>query len=318
MNTEQACRILGVEIGCSTDEVDKAFKKMAVKYHPDKNKDNQEEAEEKFKEANSAYQFLKEKGTTPFSSNFTNNPIHGFNRDFINDFFGFKVNVKPMRRELFVGVIDISFIESVTGCKKEVLISVKTKCTSCNGSGITHEVTDVKCKVCNGDKHIESNGRRLPCRKCGATGFERSAKHCSCKSGFILDEKEAIISIPAGVESGSNIRVKNQDSDYIYRVSVEKDAELYREGSDVISHITIPLIDALKGCSREVRTAYGFKTLKIKPGVKNKDSVMVKGFGVARTGAHIFKVSVEYPDDTSSLIEFLETQNKNLEEIGDN
>lgn len=321
MDTVQACQILGIEVGASKEDVDKAFKKMAVKYHPDKNKDNQEEAEAKFKEANQAYQLLKEYGTQPrvnFGPSF--NDISS--RDFMNDFFSVNFSNftgpfrrQSMRREIPMGVVDISFVESISGCRKEIPITRQVNCTTCNGSGVTQLISDVKCEKCKGEKRVNVNGKDLPCTRCGATGFAKRNSACGdCnQTGSKTETKRVIVGIPAGVESGNSIRIKGEGgiingtpADAILRVSVEKDPDLQKDGNDVISCITIPLLDALKGCSKEVRTAYGSKTLKIKPGIKNNDTVRVRGFGVGNAGSHVFNIKVEYPNDTEPLIELLE------------
>jgi len=334
MDIRQGCSLLGLETGASTDDVEKAFKKLAIKYHPDKNKGKEDEAEKKFKEVSEAYHFLKEHGTIPVD------PIHNFNggggfggttmedifQQFINvqDFSGPFRRTNTQSRVNVKGTIDISFDESVTGCTKEVAYSRRSKCKACDGTGYGQTV-DGPCKKCDGKGTIHVRGKDLPCTGCGGSGVSKSSFACNvCKGSRFQQETRTItVNIPAGIEAGNKIRVIAQGdfvnrgyADAFFRIAIEKDSELYREGTDVISNITVPLLDALKGCSKEVRTSYGKKTLKIKPGVRNGDTVRVKGFGVARQGSHIFKITVDYPNDTAPLIDLLESYpGDNPEEI---
>lgn len=328
MNVQEACGILGIQLGCDIQEADKAFKKLAVKFHPDKNK--AQDSEEKFKKINEAYQFLKKNGTSIQNNSFGFNAGYGM-EDFISSFFRHNVQdfSGPFRRttvnSVYIkGTIDISFSESITGCEKSILLKRKEVCSTCSGTGVSHTVSGV-CKRCNGDKKIKVNGKELPCTGCGGTGFGKNSLSCSTCNGqkVINQEKEIRVSIPAGVKSGEKLRipgvgdyVQGRYTDAIYQVAVEKDQEFKRQGNDVISNITISLLESLKGSSKDVNTCYGKKTLKIKAGIKNFDTIRVKGFGVGNSGYHIFKVNVTYPKNTQPIIDLLENYPEDdIEEI---
>ena len=282
MDTHQACDILGINIGDSKEVADKRFRELAAKYHPDKVQDNKDEAEEKFKQISAAYQFIKEHGTEP-----TRRRNVGPSQEEIRDFFRnaqVRFHQQVIRPKVLVGSVDVSFEESISGCRKPVSFTREIQCPHCKGRG---------------------------CSKCSNTGL-------------ISDLKETEIELPPGVENeGAFARIEGEGgivqghiADAILEINVIPDPDLKRSGMDVISNITISLLEALKGTSKETRTAFGKKTLKIRSGIKNGDTVRVRGFGVAKKGSHIFKVRVDYPDDTAPLIEALENYKKpDLEEI---
>jgi len=285
MNTQEACRILGINIGDSKEIADKNFRDLASKWHPDKNKHSEKSAEDQFKKISEAYQFVKDHGTVA--------RYRGPSQEDMEEIFsrtGVRININGqsyMRKSrVLVGSIELTLVESIVGCSKSVSFNRNVICPKCSGVGIKD------CSGCSG-------------------------------AGVIEELKETEIDLPGGVEGESYARIENeggivngQVSDAILEIHIEDDPDLSRVGMDVISYITVSLLDALKGTSKETRTAYGNKTLKIKPGIKNGDTVRVRGFGVAKRGSHIFKVRVEYPEDTSPLVEFLESYPKSeVEEI---
>jgi DnaJ-class molecular chaperone len=125
------------------------------------------------------------------------------------------------------------------------------------------------------------------------------------------EKKEISVKIPAGVMNGQKIGVivKTEKGPAIrvgVTIIVMPDSEMSRDGRDVISMVEVTLLEALKGTSRQVRTVKGEKALKIKPGIRNQETVRVAGYGVPPHGSHLFVVKVTYPKDLSKLIEFLE------------
>lgn len=318
MDVKTACEILCINVGASDDELEKAFKKMAVKYHPDKNKGNEKYAEDNFKKMNTAYQFLKQNGTQVRNYGFYDQSnLNDIFADFFkntNNYGNFGSTFRRVQQDIPIkGTIELSFEESIIGCQKQVIFNRKCICNICNGTGKGDAVHGI-CKKCNNKKTINVNGKDLPCTSCGGTGSLMVCSNCS-GTGVFVENKELSINIPAGVEDGIKIKLA-QEGDYInkrhldaiFSISVLNDEELFREENDVISYIDISLLEALKGCTKNVRTCYGYKNLKIKDNIKNSESVRVKGFGVGNKGFHIFKVNVKYPDDKESLIKFLEKE----------
>lgn len=288
MNIEQACNLLGINIGASDEEVKKAFRIKAAQYHPDKNKEPN--AETMFKTINEAYQFLSTNGTTPKQQ-----PAFHFNsgvfdiNEMINQHFQsvFINNVHAMHSQItpIIVSVDVPFELSVTGGKKQITYERTVPCDQCGKN------TNEKCTKCNGTKIISS-------------------------------VSTVEIQIPPGVESMMRLMIKNMGHfsngryGVVYcNINVIKDSEMFLDGPNVISAVNLTLLEALKGIKKKVRTVKGEKTLTFQPLVKNNDTIQVSGFGVPPFGSHIFQVKVQYPDDVSKLIEVLETQQNNTEEI---
>jgi molecular chaperone DnaJ len=319
MNVQQACSLLGIEIGASLEEAKKAFRKQAAKAHPD-----QGGSEEQFKKINEAYQFIEKNGTkenlNPFINFNQNKSESAFNEIFFGNFRRVNFNTRARRTE-FGGNIKISFSQSILGCEVPVEISSISTCESCNGSGF-EQADEKECSHCQGDGFYNDSDVKIKCSNCGGTG--KTGRKSICKvcngSGKSNKPKKISVKIPAGVDNGSNIKlsgVGNNGFDILFEINVIPDPNMLKKGIDVISIIEISLIDALKGIKKEVNTVKGSKNLVLKPGLKNKDAVRVKGFGVGGKGCHEFIVEVKYPDDTSELIKFLESQNGPEEIIGE-
>lgn len=286
MNIEQACSLLGINIGASDEELKKAFRTKAAQYHPDKNKDPNAEAT--FKTINEAYQFLSANGTTPRQQqtfNF-NNGIFDINEIFQQHFqsvFVTNRNTHPQISPIIVSV-DIPFELSVNGGIKQITYERNVPCDQCDGK-------INQCKKCNDSKIISS-------------------------------VSTVEIQIPPGIESMTRMVLKNMGHfskgrfGVVYcNINVIKDSEMFLNGQNVISNVNLTLLEALKGTKKKVRTVKGEKTLTFQSLIKNNDTIQVSGFGVPPYGSHIFQIKIQYPDDVSKLIEVLETQQNNTEEI---
>lgn len=342
MHIQEAYQILNLTPSSSEEEVKKAFKKLALQYHPDKNKEAG--AEEKFKKINEAYQTIINKtnsksefyNQSPFSNvdvNFSDlfsifenqfNGFGGFNQVFIN---GMPVN-GPQYKPRTVGEINLSLPEALLGCVKSLNIKRKIKCDSCDGIGQTYDYTN-KCLSCQGKgKKFKSDSIFEICDACSGRGFFKN--DCSkCNSlGNIEQDVEIKVEIPAGIENNQLLKV-NGASDYFFdkkikrglyidgfvKIYVQEEPNMYVSGQDVISTLDLSLLESLKGTVKKVKTIRGEMSLKVNKNIKHGDKIGVRGYGVGGYGSHIFVIQVSYPKDTDELIKFLETQNN--KEVGD-
>jgi molecular chaperone DnaJ len=320
MNTNEACNILGVQIGASESDVSKAFKSKAVECHPDRN-GGSKEAEEKFKKINEAYQFLQKHGTNQPAFNDIKSAFYDPSEDFAQEMarkmhdmfnnapnfgFGFGSN------NINITVIDafITFEESVLGCRKDITYtrtckgdSDKSPCPKCNGTGKRkYGVGAVK----------PADDRELPCNGCVGTGFVIGSVT------QLKQVKETVsVRIPSGVESGVRITLKGKGnyvingyySDLAINIKVlPSDKGLTMVNGDVISTIDLTLLEALKGTKKSVWTIKGEKVLEFKSKVRNGDRIRVAGFGAPPNGAQVIIVNVSYPDDVSEIINMLEKE----------
>lgn len=293
MKLSEAYKILNVPQGAK-DEAKTAFRKLAAQYHPDRNKD--EGAEAKFKEINSAYQAIEnpERNAEPEFQRVNMGGWDGFSQEDMADAFrvniedlfvqqgfsGFRVNINGNRKPAasVKAKIDLSFSEAALGVQKEISFDRKDKCDKCDDNNFKD------CKICNGTRLITNNVKFQVKINPGITN--------SIRLHNVGDQ-----------DPKSNLR-----GDVIINVNVQREENMDVEGLDIISLIELTLLEALKGVDKKVKTIKGEMSLKIKPGVKNLDRMQVRGFGIGGVGSHVFLIKVNYPENTSKLIEYLEKE----------
>lgn len=330
MNIQEACNILGIRPGDSQEDAKKAFRKKAAEYHPDKNPGSKE-AEDKFKEVNSAYQLIEKHGTSPqpfnVKSEFYDHGDHLAEelRRRMGDFFPGFGNPNQVRSEPIIVRVDIPFEMSVLGGKKDINYERTVKCESCTDGKVS---TNKKmCPKCGGHGHRKygSEDRDLPCTTCGATGYISDGAQCDvCKGTGTQKTVETLrITIPPGAMNGLRLILKGKGhyrsgiyDNVLAVISVMPDHDMQLSDGDVISVVELSLLEALQGTKKKIRTVKGEKTLAFKPNTKHRDTVRVAGFGVPPHGGHTVVVNVSYPDDVSDIIQLLEAKtNQEPEEV---
>jgi molecular chaperone DnaJ len=328
MKIEECYSTLGLSPNASDDEAKKKYRELSKQWHPDVNKSS--ESSEKFKKINEAYDRIKNKNFQNDHGNFSeSNPFQGGMNFNIQDFFNFagfggssnqssqKVRNLP-EIEIPIG---ISFKESVFGCKKELSFSRYIKCESCDGNG--KRTTNNGCDQCHGIGRITSQKGNMvftsPCTKCrGKVSFEK-CKDCS-EEGSKSTTTTISVNIPAGI-SNDTLRLGGighfvgnhpfgaRHSDVYVHVRVITENDFYLQDGDVMSKLSISLLDALQGCEKQVNTLDGEKTISISPLSKNKDEIIIPKLGVARKGNQKVILNVEYPSNIEGLISQLKESN---------
>lgn len=298
MKRTEAYSTLEIPETASADEAKKAFRQLSKKFHPD-NKDTG--SEEKFKKINEAYQSIS---NNKFDDLPQRHPQGGFHRQ------------QVVQLENIETHITISFKESVLGCKKEIKYSRQTKCQSCNGSGeVKH---NNGCKKCGGRGQIVNRqGAMVMITTCDECYGRTNVSDCSsCKGNGTLHADASVhVSVPAGIMNGNVLRLQgmgnfagsfmgfaDQHTDAFLHITVTPEPGLSIEGTSVISNLTIPLLDALRGCKRKVNTIHGEKEIQVKPQSRNRDEVIIPHCGVDGTGNQRVILDVEYPKNTDKLI----------------
>ena len=234
--------VLGIQKGASEDEIKKAYKKLARKYHPDMNPGDKE-AEEKFKEVNEANEVLSDPekqarydqfgfaGVDPNYGAGAGGGTYGGGFDFgdLGDIFGSffgggfggqrRNPNAPQRGESIRASVPISFTEAAFGCEKSVTIERSEQCPTCKGSGCAPGTTPEICPDCHGSGTVQtrrqtpmgvfaSNG---PCRKCGGTGRLIHQPCSDCRgSGAVRKRRTIKVNIPAGIDHGQTISLRGQ------------------------------------------------------------------------------------------------------------
>lgn len=310
MNIQEAYSVLGVTPNASDEEIKKAFRSKAAKYHPDvTGKDDKQ-----FIQINEAYQILQKRNEMK-PEQFGNFSV--FNSSFFDAIFNIQTNY--IKRSVDT-IITLTFAEGVLGCEKTVVISKRETCPICKANKYIANASDQKCKTCNGSgvRVYGDDSKELPCNKCKGTGKLIDRIPCgTCKAEGIIDkEKKISVKIPPGTQNGNLIPL---DSEYFNKTTIHKFAKvivnpeenMMRDGKEILSNLKISLKDALKGTTKEVNTVYGKKKLKITGPRRHRDVIKADGLGVPPYGAHVFILDVEYPENIDSLIEILEKEEEN-------
>ncbi|XP_073002424.1 chaperone protein dnaJ 1, mitochondrial isoform X2 [Typha latifolia] len=312
--------ILGVSKDATRDDVKKAFRSLAKKYHPDTNKNNPA-AKRKFQEIREAYEILGDpekraeydreisKGAEevryaandaggfhksyqdPFSR------FHNSNQDpFSNSFYKIFSEVFEDGRDIYVDDIEVelnlSFSEAAKGCVKEVVFNAKVLCDSCYGRGHSVNAKPSRCPTCKGIGRVTVFPFTSICNSCKGSGKIIKDYCLVCKgSGVVDDVKNVEVSIPAGVDSGDTIRVQkggNQGGHAVppgnlyIKLQVAKDPVFLREGSDVYVDTRISFTQAILGGTIEVPTLNGKTQVKIPKGVQPGQLLVLRGRGLPK------------------------------------
>ena len=233
--------VLGVDKSASEDEIKKAYRKLAKKYHPDVNK--AKDAEEKFKEVNEAYEVLSDPQKKQIYDNYGHAGLEGnmgsgfdgFTSGFSGDFgglddifenimggFGFRSRSSsrssgPIKGENRYLQMSIEFLEAVKGVKKVVTVSVDRKCEKCDGTGARSRSDIETCQTCHGSGKVTRQQRTafgimqsvVDCPECHGTGKHIKNRCPECGgSGYINKNEKVEVNIPAGISSGQQVRVQ--------------------------------------------------------------------------------------------------------------
>jgi molecular chaperone DnaJ len=320
MHLHEAYKELELKEGASKEEVNKAFRKLAAKYHPDKNK-NDNTAEAKFKKINEAKQVIENNDGKNNINSFIND--NGFVRG-----WGVRNYPDPILQ------IKISFIESVSSIEKEISYIKYDKCSECNGK--TYIAMAENCDKCNGlGQTMLRNGPMqivTECNYCNGTG--KKLNKCSKCNGEGVEQKSVSnkLKLPKSIRNGMTIRVPGAGNfktrvtvaklfhdtgmerdiygDIFINVSVDEDdvMRLDSSGENIESDINLTLLESLKGTIKKVKTIKGELSLKINPKSKNGTKMKVSGYGPCGEGSHIFNINVEYPENVDNLISVLEKE----------
>lgn len=310
--------VLGLSKGASDEEIKRAFKRLAFKYHPDRNKDP--DAGEKFSEINEAYQVLSDPNKRAAYDAGGFDAVDGSQADGggfsgFGGFGGFS-DFSDLFSEIFEGQrrsqrarksgpvpergrdvrisVDLTLEQAVKGMTKEVKLSVLSTCPDCNGYGTKNPKDRKECPVCHGTGIVvTSNGMfrvQQTCSHCHGNGYILNKPCSTCGgSGRVKKQQTISIKIPGGLDSGQFIRVPGKgeaginggsSGDLLVVVNVLEHKLFKREGKDLYCEVPISFATAALGGKVEVPTLDGKKLITIEPGTQTHTVFRLQGKGI--------------------------------------
>ncbi|WP_066717516.1 molecular chaperone DnaJ [Clostridium sp. Marseille-P299] len=308
--------VLGVPKSASDDDIKKAYRKLAKKYHPDANPGDKE-AEAKFKEASEAYAVLSDAdkkrqydqfghaafeqggGAGGFDFSGDMGDIFG---DIFGDLFGGgrtrRANNGPMKGANLRTGVRITFEEAVFGCEKELDLTLKDECNTCHGTGAKPGSHPETCSKCGGKGQVVFTQQSLfgmvrnvqTCPDCQGTGKIIKEKCSDCYgTGYVSNRKKIQVSIPAGIDNGQSIRIRGKGEpgtnggergDLLVEVSVSRHPIFQRQEYDIYSTAPMSFAQAALGGDVKISTVDGDVLYEVKPGTQTDTKVRLRGKGV--------------------------------------
>lgn len=336
--------VLGVDKNATADEIKKAYRNLAKKYHPDKwataNEDEKKEAEEKFKEITEAYDVLSDKdkrykydnpnsyGSSNFYSDFNDD-------DLLRDLFGQRYEKRINKGADVRCSVTLTLDEVYNGVKKTIEIQKPIVCSHCHGIG-SDDGTSTQCPHCHGTGVLEQTQRRgnmvsirrTSCPHCHGTGqIITTPCHVCNGTGFEYQTVKYDISIPKGIVDGSIVRLQGVggepigngiNGDILVVIHLMNDDYFIRDGYNLIHTEEVPFNEALLGFKRECKCIDGTKvTIKAKELTKDNSYFVFDGKGLPYDnksnmfGKYIVIIKHTYPDKlTNKQKELLKKFNK--------
>ena len=330
--------ILGVQKNASDDEIKKSYRKLAMKYHPDRNKDDKE-SERKFKEVSAAYEILKDSEKRSAYDQYGHDAFRqggmgggqgfgdfggGFS-DIFEEFFGGGFGGQsrqrgPQRGNDLRYNMSVSLQEAYSGKKSQIRIPSYEGCDLCSATGSADKSGPSTCSTCGGQGKVRSTqgffSIERPCPTCGGEGSSIKNPCLKCSgTGQVKKQKTISVTIPAGVDTGTRIRISGEgepgqrgagNGDLYIFVEVQKDKLFEREEENIFCQIPISITTAILGGDVEVPTIEGKKArLNIPPGTQSETQFRLKGKGMSilrqtRRGDMYVEANVEIPVNLSS------------------
>jgi molecular chaperone DnaJ len=309
--------VLGLPRDASGEDVKKAFRKLAMEYHPDRNHDSG--ASDKFKEINEAYEVLSDADKRAaydryghngaenlFGRGFEGFDMGGFG-DIFEAFFGGTGQAQRQttkRGDDLRYNIKVSFEEAALGCEKEIEITRTEVCATCRGTRAKPGTQPVRCATCEGTGQIRRVQRSLfgqfintaVCSDCHGEGTIVKDACPDCRgAGYQKQKRRILVKVPAGIDNGNGIRISSegeagyrggQAGNLYVMVSVKPHEFFTREGDNVVYEMAVNFAQAALGGEAEVPTLHGPSKLKIPPGSQTGKVFRLKDKGIPHLHAN--------------------------------
>jgi len=309
--------VLGISKDTQINEIKSQYRKLALKFHPDRNKSS--EAAEHFKEISEAYavlsdtkkrQLYDQHGHAGVDGRYSTEDIFrgaGFNFDDVGSIFenlfggrgqGFgnfgRQRGSDLLHETFVSLEDV-----LNGKRMDLDLQKNVDCPECNGSGCSPGTSKIKCSDCDGQGQVRISRNMgfstfvtvQPCRKCSGRGMMIEKPCKKCKLGKVKGTKHISFELPAGIDNGDYVISGEGESipdgvsgDLIIRVNVQPHPKFKRDGRDIFYDTQLSMTDASLGKNLEVPTLEGFSKITVEPGSQPNTIIKLKGKGLQGRG----------------------------------
>jgi len=340
-NKRDYYEVLGVHRNASEDELKSVYRKLALKYHPDRNPDDRD-AEEKFKEAAEAYEVLRDREKRSLYDQFGHAGLErtGFSGfggfedifssfgDIFEDFFGFgtrgRARSRAQRGSDLRYDLTLSFMHAAFGTETEIDVSKLEICSECGGNGCEPGHQPEGCRQCGGSGQISRTQGfftvRTTCPVCRGNGRVIARPCLKCRgNGQMQVTKRVSVKIPAGVDNGSRLRLSGEGEPGVYGgppgdlyvfIHVQNHEFFERRDNDVICQASISFVQAALGDRITVPTLDGSKTLDIPKGTQPGDVLYLHGEGIPslrtrKRGDQIVQLLIKTPTSLSKKQEEL-------------
>ncbi len=311
--------VLGVSRDSLPDDLRRAYKREALKHHPDRNPGNAN-AEQLFKEVNEAYQVLSDEQKRGVYDRFGHAGLEGGGAGFdggVGDVFA---HMQDLFTEMFSGGVGgfgfggqraqrrggdlriqqrLTLREAAFGCKKDLTVHAPARCADCHGTGAAAGSKPETCPQCRGAGQV-SNARGFvmftsPCPRCQGQGqiIKNACKACQ-GHGVVQKARKVAVTFPAGIDAGQRLRVQGQGlpgprgveaGDLYVEIDVEEDPRFERDGADLVTRVNVTFADAALGAEIEVSSLENEEKkvpVSLPPGTQPGSVITVKGQGVPR------------------------------------
>lgn len=306
--------VLSVSRNAGSEEIKHAYRKLAMRYHPDRNPGDAD-AEMKFREAAEAYEVLRDSEKRARYDRFGHAGVQGSGAagfgnaedifahfsDIFGDLFGFGGSMRGSRAEAGADLrynLTISFAQAAHGDEISLTLPRHVQCPDCKGSGAAPGSGAEPCRQCRGTGQVRRNQGffqlAMPCPACRGTGRIISRPCARCKGeGRVEDSREIMVRIPAGVDTGTRLRVRGEGEagvhggppgDLYVVLAVEDDARWARHGQDLVFTQEVSFVQAALGCRVEVPGIDGPLGMDIPRGVQSGSLLRLAGQGMPYPG----------------------------------
>ena len=321
--SEDHYKILGVDPSSSQSEIKKAYRNLALKYHPDKN-DGDSSSEDRFKEIAEAYSVLSDKvkrkeydrqgSSEPFGREFRRHRSPA--RE--STFESFWENIRSAPKIINTS-LSISLEEAVKGADKRINYSFKDRCSKCDPAFTGYRPSSfgqgplADCPQCSGSGKVKQQQGYvsifMSCNNCRGSGKVRTASCEECNnSRSISVDVEATLKIPPGIEDGNILRLSNNKKNVVTmaKVIVAPSEEFKRRGNDIYSKLEISLKEALLGCAKTVELIRDSRGINIPPCIQTGTKIRIKKAGACSVGSnkfgdHYVEIIVKMPKKLTDL-----------------